>query len=65
MATERKPPPEGYVRHHLDPNLVRKIGPPPSAAQALFGHLPSAQEHSAKEEQKEKEWIERKGGKAR
>ena len=61
MAAERKPAPEGFVRDHPhDFNLVRKIGPPPSAAQALLGHLPSAQEHSAKEVQKEKDWLAKK-----
>jgi hypothetical protein len=49
----RKPSPPGYERHHLDPNLVRKIGPPPSAAQALFGHLRSTVEARRQEDEAE------------
>jgi hypothetical protein len=37
----RKPPPPGYERHSLDPNLIRKVQPP-SAAQAMYPHLKSS-----------------------
>lgn len=59
MATERKPAPPGYERHALDPNLVRKVQPK-SAAQSMYPYLPSNQQHRAKEEQKEKDWLARK-----
>jgi len=36
-----KPPPPGYERHPLDPNLLRKIVPR-TVAQAMYPHLPSA-----------------------
>jgi hypothetical protein len=60
MAVERKPPPRGYVRHELDPNLIRKIAPPPSVAQAMYPYLRSAQEHSAQEAEKQKDWLAKK-----
>jgi hypothetical protein len=36
-----KPPPPGYERHPLDPNLIRKIVPRTAAAQ-LYPNLPHA-----------------------
>ena len=51
--------------HPYIPHLYKVPAPPPSAAQAMFGHLKSAQQHSAEQAQREKEWIERRGGKAR
>jgi hypothetical protein len=41
MAKMRdKPPPPGYERHHLDPNLLRKIVPRTAAAQ-IYSNLRS------------------------
>jgi hypothetical protein len=37
-----KPPPPGYERHPLDPNLLRKIVPR-TVAQAMYPNLPSVQ----------------------
>ena len=59
MAIERKPPPPGYERHKLDPNLVRKL-PPRTAASDFYPHLPSAKQYRAREDEKEKEWVARK-----
>jgi hypothetical protein len=57
---ERKPAPPGWVRDHPhDLNLIRRKVVP-TAAQAMFGHLPSAQQHSEREAQKYKEWLARK-----
>ena len=38
-----KPPPPGYERHPLDPNLLRKVVPPPplTVAQAMYPSLRS------------------------
>jgi hypothetical protein len=38
---KRKPPPPGYERHPLDPNLIRKIVAPPTLAQAMYPNLKS------------------------
>jgi hypothetical protein len=35
-----RPPPPGYARHHLDPNLIRKL-PPRSAAEVMWPSHPS------------------------
>jgi hypothetical protein len=40
MAKRDKPPPKGYERHPLDPNLIRKIVPL-TPAQAIYPHLRS------------------------
>jgi hypothetical protein len=54
MATERKPAPPGFVRDHPhDPNLLRRKVVP-TAAQAMFGHLPSKQEFRAREDEAER-----------
>jgi hypothetical protein len=36
----RRDPPIGYERHHLDPNLIRRL-PPRSAAEAMWPRHPS------------------------
>ena len=61
---QRKPPPEGYIRHHLDPNLVRKL-PDRTAASDFFPNLKSAAQWREEQQKKEQAWIERKGGKSR
>jgi hypothetical protein len=40
LMAKRKPPPPGYERHPLDPNLIRKIAPR-TLAQVIFPHLRS------------------------
>ena len=40
MKKRDVPPPHGYERHPLDPNLVRKIVPQ-TLAQVIFPHLRS------------------------
>jgi hypothetical protein len=58
MATERK---EKRIPHPTIPHLYR-IEPQaePTAAQALFGHLPSAQQHREKEDERYKTWLANK-----
>jgi hypothetical protein len=55
-----KLPPPGYERHALDPNLVRKIGPPPNAAQAMYPYLRSTVEHRAREDEAERVALAKK-----
>jgi hypothetical protein len=49
-----KTPPKGYERHHLDPNLLRKIVPR-TAAQALYPHLPSTTRNAISPRRESKE----------
>lgn len=55
---KRKPPPEGFERHPIDPNLVRKIIPK-SAGAAMYPYLPSEDQRREKERLIEK--ARRKG----
>jgi hypothetical protein len=63
-----KPPPPGYERHPLDPNLVRRVLPP-TVAGSLWPDLPSAQgaapSHSAQESDAARGFCSQLGGKAR
>jgi hypothetical protein len=56
---QRKPPPAGYERHHLDPNLVRKL-PARTAASDFYPYLPSNEQDRAREDEKEREALAKK-----
>jgi hypothetical protein len=49
-----KPPPPGYERHSLDPNLIRKL-PPRSAARDFYPYLRSDEERRQQEQEAENE----------
>jgi 2-phosphoglycerate kinase len=59
---QRNPPNPEFL--HLVPGLIRKPVAR-TAASDFYPYLKSAEQHRAREDEKEKEWLERKGGRGR
>jgi hypothetical protein len=58
MNKRDKPPPPGYERHPLDPNLIRKIAPQ-TTGQVIWPNLPRENRAAPIEQPKRNESVAR------